>query len=109
VTFGREERTYGPLISAKFHLDRCNVTPLQGENPKNLPVSKNNTGRLRFALSAVKTKMYEQHIQYNIGNNNIEMLATHKCLYLIPVILYFISINIIIFNAPASTKPQAKN
>ena len=34
VKFGREERTYGPLLRAKFHLDRCNVSPLQGEKPK---------------------------------------------------------------------------
>jgi len=27
------------------HLDRCNVSPLRGEKPKNRPVSKNNTDR----------------------------------------------------------------
>jgi len=40
-----EERIYGPLLRAKFHLDQCNVSPLWGEKPKNRPVSKNNTGR----------------------------------------------------------------
>jgi len=39
------ERTYGPLLPAKFHLDRCNVLPLRGEKPQNRPVNKNNTGR----------------------------------------------------------------
>ena len=24
----------GPLLPAKFHLDRCNVSPLRGKNPK---------------------------------------------------------------------------
>ena len=44
---GMEERTYGPmdLLPAKFHRDRCNVSPLRGEKPKNWLVSKNNTGR----------------------------------------------------------------
>jgi len=36
---------YGPLLTAKFDLDRCNVSPLRGENPQNLPMSKRNTGR----------------------------------------------------------------
>ena len=45
VEFGREEQTYGSLLPAKFHLDRCNMSPLRGEKPKNWLVSKNNTGR----------------------------------------------------------------
>ena len=39
-------------IPAKFHIERCNVSPLRGENPKNRPVSKNNTRKLRFAPPA---------------------------------------------------------
>jgi len=31
--------------AAKFHLDRCSVSPLRGEKPENRLVSKNNTGR----------------------------------------------------------------
>ena len=27
--------TYGPLLPAKFDLDRCNVSPLRGEKPQN--------------------------------------------------------------------------
>jgi len=30
----RWRRTVGPLLPAKFHLDRCNVSPLRGENPQ---------------------------------------------------------------------------
>ena len=41
----------GPLLRAKFHPHRCNVSPLQGEKPQNRPLSKLNTGR--FALRAM--------------------------------------------------------
>ena len=40
--------TEGPLLHAKFHPHRCNVSPLRGEKPQNRPLSKLNTGR--FAL-----------------------------------------------------------
>jgi len=45
VKFGSEERTYGPLLPAKFYLDRYTVSPLRGDKPQNRDVSKNNTGR----------------------------------------------------------------
>jgi len=49
VKFGMEEVTFGPLIRAKFHPHRCNVSPLRGEKPQNWPLSKLNTGALRCA------------------------------------------------------------
>ena len=51
VKFGMEEGTFGPLLHAKFHSHRCNVSPLRGEKPQNRPLSKLNTGR--FALRAM--------------------------------------------------------
>ena len=51
VKFGMEEGTFGPLLHAKFHPHRCNVSPLRGEKPQNRPLSKRNTGR--FALRAM--------------------------------------------------------
>jgi len=53
VKFGVEEGTFGqgPLLHAKFHPNRCNVSPLRGEKPENRPLSKLNTGR--FALRAM--------------------------------------------------------
>ena len=51
VKFGTEEGTLGPLLRAKFHPHRCNVSPLRGEKPQNRPLSKLNTGR--FALRAM--------------------------------------------------------
>ena len=54
VKFGREERTYGPLLPAKFDLDRCNVSPLQGEKTQNRPMSKRNTAELPAADPAGK-------------------------------------------------------
>ena len=46
-----EEGTEGPLLHAKFHPHRCNVSPMRGEKPQNRPLSKLNTGR--FALRAM--------------------------------------------------------
>ena len=51
VKFGMEEETEGPLLHAKFHPHRCNVSPLRGEKPQNRPLSKLNTGR--FAMCAM--------------------------------------------------------
>ena len=51
VKFGMEEGTEGPLLLAKFHPHRCNVSPLRGEKPQNRPLSKLNTGR--FGLRAM--------------------------------------------------------
>jgi len=51
VKFGMEEGTFGPLLHAKFHSHRCNVSPLRGKKPQNRPLSKLNTGR--FALRAM--------------------------------------------------------
>jgi len=46
VKFGAEEGTEGPLLRAKFHPHRCNVSPLRGEKPQNRPLSKLDTARL---------------------------------------------------------------
>jgi len=44
-----EEGTFGPLIHATFHHNRCNVSPLRDEKPQNRSLSNLNTDRLRFA------------------------------------------------------------
>ena len=38
--------TLVPLGCAKFHVNRCNESPLRGENADFWPISKNNTGSL---------------------------------------------------------------
>jgi len=38
-----EEGTFGTLLHAKFHLHRCNLSPIRGEKPQNQPLSKLNT------------------------------------------------------------------
>jgi len=43
LKFGVEGR-FRPLLRAKFNPRRCNVSPLLGEKPQNLPLSKLNTG-----------------------------------------------------------------
>jgi len=55
--------TYGPLLPAKFDLDRCSVSPLRGENPQNRPVSKQNTGRAALrADPAGKNCTQQSHV-----------------------------------------------
>jgi len=46
VKFCAAKRTQVPVGPAKFDLNRCNESPLQGEIPDFWPVSKNNTGSL---------------------------------------------------------------
>jgi len=64
VKFGTEEGTEGPLLRAKFHPHRCNVSPLRGEKPQNRPLSKRNTGR--FALRAMLPVMMQGTILSNV-------------------------------------------
>ena len=71
VKFGMEEGT-GPLLHAKFHPNRCNVSPLRGEKPQNWPLSKLNTGR--FALRAMLpvtiffAYFSEQKVKFNVSD-----------------------------------------
>jgi len=67
VKFGTEEGTKGPLLRAKFHPHRCNVSPLRGEKPQNRHLSKLNTGRfaLRAMLPVKKKKRNNYTIQHN--------------------------------------------
>ena len=51
IWHGGGDLPFGPLLHAKFHPHRCNVSPLRGEKPQNRPLSKLNTGR--FALRAM--------------------------------------------------------
>jgi len=54
-TPGSADENFGPLLHAKFHPRRCNVSPLRGEKPQNRPLSKLNTGRLALrAMLPVK-------------------------------------------------------
>jgi len=40
---------YCPLLHAKFHPNRCNVSHVRGEKPQNGPLSNFNTGALLCA------------------------------------------------------------
>jgi len=46
VRFCTAKRTLLPVGPAKFDLNRCNESPLRGENPNFSPVRKSNTGSL---------------------------------------------------------------
>ena len=46
VKFCTAKRTHVPLRLAKFHINRCNESPLRGENADFWPLSKTNTGSL---------------------------------------------------------------
>jgi len=77
VKFGMEEGTFGPLLHAKFHPHRCNVSPLRGEKPQNWLLSKLNTGR--FALRAMlPVTNHSEMTYYRTGSslNNRELRRT---------------------------------
>ena len=63
----------GPLLHAKFHPHRCNVSPLRGEKPQNRPLSKLNTGR--FALRAM-----------------LPVMKTFTSYYVLTVVMYIVDI-----------------
>ena len=63
-----EEGTYSPLLHAKFHPHRCNVSPLRGEKPQNRPLSKLNTGR--FALRALLPVMNRVNSRSDHGHED---------------------------------------
>ena len=46
VKFRVVKRIHVPLGRAKFHVNRCSESPLQGENADLWPVSKFNTGSM---------------------------------------------------------------
>ena len=48
---GVKFRTYVPLSCAKFHMNRCNESPIWGENADFQPVSKLKTSWRRFVAS----------------------------------------------------------
>jgi len=57
VKFCTAKRTHMPVSPAKFDVNRCNLSPLRGEKPDFLPVSKFNAGVCRFAaILPVTTK-----------------------------------------------------
>ena len=39
VKFSMEEWTFSPMLRAKFHFDRCNLSPLRDEEAQNRPLS----------------------------------------------------------------------
>ena len=63
-----EEGTEGPLLHAKFHPHRCNVSPLRGEKPQNWPLSKLNTGRfaLRAMLPVIRPTVMKAWREYSL-------------------------------------------
>jgi len=58
VKFCTAKRTQVPVGSAKFVPNRCNESPLWGENPDFWPVSKNNTGSLPLRGNPAGKKIF---------------------------------------------------
>ena len=80
VKFGTEEGTQCPLLHAKFHPHRCNVSPLRVEKPQNRPLSKLNTGR--FALRAMLPVNSRNWKTVNdvLYKDNTGLRSFHECL-----------------------------
>ena len=73
VKFGTEEGTFGPLLRAKFHPHRCNVSPLRGENPQNRPLSKLNNRH--FALRAMLPVNENSDVIFVAAQNDVLCLT----------------------------------
>jgi len=58
-----------PVGPAKFDVNRCNESPLQGEIPDFWPVSKFNTGSLPLCGNPAGNKQQMQKILNNTKNN----------------------------------------
>ena len=65
VKFCTTKRTQVPVGPAKFDLNRCNESPLRGENTDFWPVSKSNTGSLplRGILPVITVIKYKIQFQ----------------------------------------------
>jgi len=62
-----EDRTYSPLLRAKFHLDRWSMSPVRVQKPENRPVSKRNTGRAALRADPAGNKpahYFPPHLKY---------------------------------------------
>ena len=65
VKFRVAKRTHVPLGLGKFHVNRCNESPLRGKNVDFWPVSKFNTGSLPLrGILPVTKPVYSNHISY---------------------------------------------
>jgi len=58
----------GPLLHAKFHPHRCNVSPLRDEKPQNRPLSNLNTGELLPVMISLQNLMSSQ-LNWQPGTN----------------------------------------
>ena len=71
---------FSPLLRAKFHPHRCNVSPLRGEKPQHWPLSKLNTGRfaLRAMLPVTKHKWLKK---YFLAAILVRWITKRRCLF----------------------------
>ena len=100
---GTEEGTFGPLLRAKFHPHRWNVSPLRGEKPQNRPLSKLNTGRfaLRAMLPVITDAIYTTQRLRNFTTASCSV--TTRCIKMLDVIFYFV-ISLIFYYMSLSTR-----
>ena len=75
-TDGGWNLAWRPLLHAKFHPHRCNVSPLRGKKPQNRPLSKLNTGRL--ALRAMLPIINSMSPRNNTGKKRQKVLVLRE-------------------------------
>jgi len=80
VKFGTEEGTFGPLLRAKFHPQRCNVSPLWGENPQNRLLSKLNNRHfaLRAMLPVKKVHLRNHNVFFHVFAQTTHVVAAPR-------------------------------
>ena len=84
-----------PVGCAKFDVNRCNESPLRGENPDFWPVIKFNTGILPLGGILPVKKLYKHHIfaltagaRSTIFPKLCEMIQDVETIKKVPVICY---------------------
>jgi len=84
MIFRTAKRTPVPVGTAKFHLNRCNESPVRGEKPDFFwPVSKNNTASLplRGILPVIthqftdKYNNIRSYLAWNVGTTIHALIA----------------------------------
>jgi len=65
MKFRVAKRTHVPVSHAKFHVNRCNESPLRGESADFWPVSKFNTGRMPQKQFAALRHPADKYTSYN--------------------------------------------
>ena len=79
VKFCTAKRTHVPISCAKFHMNRCNVSSLRGENADFLPVSKFKYRLVKMHCSNILQELGHREIAKTVIHTNSTHTDMHNC------------------------------